>query len=146
MSSIKKLAPNLSPENQYEILSCGSVDLIHKKEFLNKLKLKRPLRVKAGFDPSKPDIHIGHSILINKLRQFQDLGHEVFFIVGDFTACIGDPSGENKTRPMLSFQEVQKNAKSYIEQVSKKNFEINKILDENSQYLMSFFKRLDSQK
>ena len=146
MSVVKKLSLDLSPEEQYEILSHGSVDLINKKEFLDKLKLKRPLRVKAGFDPSSPDIHIGHALLINKLRQFQELGHEVFFIVGDFTACIGDPSGQNKTRPTLSFQEVKKNADSYFKQVTRKNFKTTKAGDESSGWLLDFFKRLDSKK
>ena len=146
MSIVKKLSADLSPEEQYEILSCGSVDLINKKELLEKLKLKRPLRIKAGFDPSSPDIHIGHTLLINKLCQFQELGHEVFFIVGDFTACIGDPSGQNKTRPTLSFEEVKKNADSYFEQVTRKNFKITKALDESLQGLLDFFKRLDSRK
>ena len=144
--SVKKLSAHLSPEEQYEILSCGLVDLINKKEFLDKLKLKRPLRVKAGFDPSRPDIHLGHAILINKLRQFQDLGHEVLFVVGDFTACIGDPSGQNKTRPTLPFQDVEKNSKTYIEQVTRKNFTITKTLNEDSESLFSFFKRLDPKK
>ena len=143
---IKKLSSHLSPEEQYEILSCGSVDLINKKEFLNKLKLKRPLRVKAGFDPSKPDIHLGHMILINKLCQFQELGHEVIFVVGDFTACIGDPSGQNKTRPVLSFSEVKKNASAYIEQVTRKAFKAKSTQDAGSQLLFSFFKRLDLKK
>ena len=146
MSVVKKLSPRFSPQEQYEILSQGSVDLINKEEFLDKLKLKRTLRVKAGFDPSSPDIHIGHALLINKLRQFQELGHEVFFIVGDFTACIGDPSGQNKTRPTLSFQEVKKNADSYFKQVTRKNFKTTKTGEESSEWLLSFFKRLDPKK
>ena len=142
----KKLSSQLAPEEQYKILSCGLVDVINEKEFLNKLKQKKTLRVKAGFDPSKPDIHLGHALLINKLCQFQELGHEVFFIVGDFTACIGDPSGQNKMRPTLSFEEVKKNAKTYIEQVTKKSFQIKKPLSAESQKIVSFFKRLDSKK
>ena len=126
--SVEKLSPRLSPEEQYKILSSGTVDLINKEELFNKLKTKKMLRVKAGFDPSKPDIHLGHSLLINKLRQFQELGHEVLFVVGDFTACVGDPSGQNKTRPTLSFQEAQDNAKTYIDQVTKENFETSKNL------------------
>ena len=118
MTEIKKLSSTLSPEEQYKILSRGVVDLINKEEFLKKLKLGRPLRVKAGFDPSKPDLHLGHSSLINKMRQFQELGHEIIFVVGDFTACIGDPSGQNKTRPMLSYNEARENAKSYIQQAT----------------------------
>ena len=125
--NVKQLSPQLSPKEQCHILSRGAVDLIDEREFLNKLKLGRPLRIKAGFDPSKPDIHLGHSVLINKLRQFQELGHEVFFVVGDFTACIGDPSGQNKARPTLSFQEVRQNAKSYIDQVTGQVFTAKKI-------------------
>lgn len=146
MSTIKKLSPRLSPEEQYKVLSCGLVDLVSKEEFINKLKLKRPLRVKAGFDPSSPDMHLGHAVLINKLRQFQELGHEIIFVVGDFTACIGDPSGQNKTRPALSFQEVKKNARGYMEQATKRNFEVKRSLDKNTQSLFSFFNRLDSKK
>ena len=84
-----------------------------------KLKLKRPLRVKAGFDPTAPDLHLGHTVLINKLRQFQDLGHEVIFLIGDFTGMIGDPSGKNATRPSLSPDEVAANADSYKQQIFK---------------------------
>ena len=115
---VKKLSPDLSPEEQYNILSRGSVNLINKTELLNKLKLKRSLRVKVGFDPSRPDLHLGHSILINKLRQFQELGHEVHFIVGDWTARIGDPSGQNKLRPILSEKQVKQQSKTYIQQVT----------------------------
>ena len=109
-----------TPEQQLEIIAQGSVDLIQKQELLEKLKENRPLVIKAGFDPSRPDIHFGHSVLINKLRQFQELGHTVLFIVGDFTACIGDPSGQNKTRPSITKKEAEKNAKTYIKQVTQK--------------------------
>ena len=143
---IEKLSPRLSAEEQYKILSSGTVDLINKEELFNKLKTKKALRIKAGFDPSKPDIHLGHSLLINKLRQFQELGHKVFFVVGDFTACVGDPSGQNKTRPTLSFQEAQDNAKTYIDQVTKENFETSKNLEKDNVRLFSFFKRLDPKK
>ena len=136
----------LSFEEQYKILSQGVVDLINKEEFLKKLKENRPLKVKAGFDPSSPDLHLGHSLLINKLRQFQELGHQVIFVVGDFTACIGDPSGQNKTRPALSFEESQKNALSYKEQATKKNFEVSKKLEYGNAKVFEFFKRLDPNK
>ena len=112
----------MPPEKQMEIISAGAVDLIQKKELLEKLREGRPLRVKAGLDPSRPDLHIGHGALINKLRQFQDLGHEIIFIVGDFTARIGDPSGQNKTRPLLTEEEVKANAKTYIDQATAKSF------------------------
>lgn len=109
----------LPPEKQYEILSKGAADLVSKNEFLKKLKENRPLTIKAGFDPSRPDIHLGHLLLIGKLREFQDLGHKVKFVVGDWTACIGDPSGQNKTRPLLSKEEAKKNAETYISQAMK---------------------------
>ena len=134
------------PEEQLEILSRGLIHIHKEKEFLNKLKENRHLKVKAGFDPSRPDLHLGHSLLINKLRQFQELGHEVIFVVGDFTACIGDPSGQNKTRPVLSFEESQKNAQTYIEQATKNNFEVSKKLASGSTKVFEFFKRLDPKK
>ena len=112
----------LPPEQQLEILSRGTKDFIGREDLLKKLKSGRRLQVKAGFDPSRPDLHLGHSLLINKLRQFQELGHDVIFVVGDWTACIGDPSGQNKTRPALSFEESQKNAQTYKDQACKKNF------------------------
>ena len=136
----------LSPKEQLEILSSGTKDFIGKEEFLKKLKTGRPLKIKAGFDPSRPDLHLGHSLLINKLRQFQELGHEVIFVVGDWTACIGDPSGQNKTRPPLTFEESQKNAQTYKEQACKKNFTTNKELSKESQKVFHFFKRLDLKK
>lgn len=144
--SVKKLSPSLSPEEQYQTLIHGAVDLINKKELFKKLELKRPLRIKAGFDPSRPDIHLGHAVLLSKLAQFQELGHEVIFVVGDFTACIGDPSGQNKTRPTLSPSEVEKNANSYVEQATRKNFKVKKKLNESEQLFFSCFKRLDSKK
>lgn len=144
--TVEHLSPDLSPTKQYDILSRGSVDLINQKEFLEKLKLKRPLRIKAGFDPSRPDIHLGHAILIHKLRQFQNLGHEVIFVIGDFTACIGDPSAQNKTRPLISFEEVKKNADSYIAQATDQKPKVKKSLDEDSQWVLAFFQRLDFKK
>ena len=136
----------ISPEKQYEILSSGVVDLISKKELLSKLKQKKILKIKAGFDPSKPDLHIGHCVLIHKLCQFQELGHEVIFVVGDWTACVGDPSGQNKTRHALTFEEAQANAETYVQQATRENFRVTKILNENSQKVLSFFKRLDVKK
>lgn len=116
------MKPQSFPEKQLEIISSGAADLIQKAELLERLRQGRPLRVKAGFDPSRPDLHLGHAALINKLRQFQGLGHEVIFIVGDFTARIGDPSGQNKTRPILTEEEVKASAKTYIEQAAGKSF------------------------
>ncbi|MDD4178944.1 MAG: tyrosine--tRNA ligase [Candidatus Margulisbacteria bacterium] len=108
-----------SIEEQLKIIKRGVVELIPEEELIAKLKEGRPLRVKWGADPSAPDIHLGHSVVLNKLRQFQDLGHKVIFIIGDFTARIGDPSGKSETRKPLTPQEVKKNAETYQEQVFK---------------------------
>lgn len=113
----------LTAEEQLKLLKQGSVDLISEKELLEKLKKSekdnKPLKIKAGFDPSRPDIHLGHTVVINKMKQFQDLGHTPVFVIGDFTALIGDPTGKNETRPALSPEEVQANAKTYAQQVFK---------------------------
>ncbi len=100
-------------------LKRGCAELIPESELPNKLKLGRPLRIKAGFDPTAPDLHLGHVVLINKLKQFQDFGHEVLFLIGDFTGMIGDPTGKNVTRKPLTRAEVIENAKSYEAQVFK---------------------------
>ncbi|MDR3323726.1 MAG: tyrosine--tRNA ligase [Zoogloeaceae bacterium] len=97
----------------------GSEELLVEAELVEKLKTGRPLRVKAGFDPTAPDLHLGHTVLINKLRHFQELGHQVVFLIGDFTGMIGDPSGKNVTRPPLSREQVLENARTYREQVFK---------------------------
>lgn len=110
---------SLSPEAQLEELTRGVVDLHVKEELLKRLQSGKPLKVKAGFDPTRPDLHLGHTVLINKMRQFQDLGHEVIFVVGDFTAQIGDPSGRSATRPVLTREEIQEGARSYAEQAFK---------------------------
>jgi len=109
----------LSPEEQLGIIKRGVVEVIEEEELLKKLKEGRPLRVKAGFDPTAPDLHLGHTVLLQKLRQFQQLGHEVYFVIGDFTAMIGDPTGRSETRPPLSREEVLENAKTYEHQVFK---------------------------
>jgi len=101
------------------IIKRGIDELIPEGELIEKLKEGRPLRVKAGFDPTAPDLHLGHTVLINKLRQFQDLGHEVIFLIGDFTGMIGDPTGKSATRPPLTEEQVRENAVSYKEQVFK---------------------------
>jgi len=97
----------------------GAEEILVLDELREKLKEGRPLRIKAGFDPTAPDLHLGHTVLINKLRQFQELGHEVLFLIGDFTGMIGDPTGKNTTRPPLSQEEVAANAETYKEQVFK---------------------------
>ncbi|MBM3255236.1 MAG: tyrosine--tRNA ligase [Candidatus Omnitrophica bacterium] len=110
-------------ERQLEIIKRGAVEIISEKELKLKLeqsiKNKKPLTIKAGFDPTAPDIHLGHTVLLRKLRQFQELGHRVIFLIGDFTACIGDPSGRSELRKQLSKEEVIKNAATYKKQVSK---------------------------
>jgi tyrosyl-tRNA synthetase len=97
----------------------GTDEILVEAELIKKLQEGRPLRVKAGFDPTAPDLHLGHTVLINKLKQFQDLGHEVLFLIGDFTAKIGDPTGKSVTRPPLTSEEILKNAETYKEQVFK---------------------------
>tara|TARA_R110001583_G_scaffold195341_1_gene371941 strand:- start:60575 stop:61774 length:1200 start_codon:yes stop_codon:yes gene_type:complete len=102
-----------------ELIKRGVDELLIESELVEKLKSGRPLRVKAGFDPTAPDLHLGHTVLINKLRHFQELGHQVMFLIGDFTGMIGDPSGKNSTRPPLSREQILENAKTYQEQVFK---------------------------
>lgn len=109
----------MTPEQQLELIKRGTEEIIQESELLAKLKEGRPLRVKAGFDPTAPDLHLGHTVLINKLRTFQDLGHEVVFLIGDFTGMIGDPTGKNVTRKPLTQEQVKENAKSYQAQVFK---------------------------
>ena len=106
-------------ERALGVIKRGCEELISEEEMARRLAERRTLRVKAGFDPTAPDLHIGHTVLLNKLRQLQDLGHTALFLVGDFTGLIGDPTGKNATRPPLSREEVQKNALTYQEQVFK---------------------------
>jgi tyrosyl-tRNA synthetase len=104
---------------QLEIIRRGADEILVEDDLVNKLKSGKPLRVKAGFDPTAPDLHLGHTVLINKLKQFQDLGHHVLFLIGDFTGMIGDPTGKSTTRPPLTEFEVAENAKTYQEQIFK---------------------------
>ncbi|MEC5125267.1 tyrosine--tRNA ligase [Verrucomicrobiales bacterium BCK34] len=106
----------MSPEEQLSILTRGVANLISEKELLKKLQRGTPLRVKLGVDPTSPDLHLGHSVVLEKLRQFQELGHQAVLIIGDFTAQIGDPTGRSKTRPPLSREEILVNAETYTEQ------------------------------
>jgi tyrosyl-tRNA synthetase len=112
-----------NPDKQLELITRGAVEIIRLDELKKKLegaiKSNKPLVIKAGFDPTAPDIHLGHTVLLRKLRHFQDLGHKVIFLIGDHTATIGDPSGESKTRPRLTEEEVKQNAKTYEKQISK---------------------------
>lgn len=113
----------LKPEEQLKIIKRGTVEILLEKELLKKLEesysTKTPLKVKAGFDPTAPDIHLGHTVLLEKMRQFQDLGHEVIFIIGDFTGMIGDPTGRSEIRKPLTEEEVMKNAETYKKQAFK---------------------------
>jgi tyrosyl-tRNA synthetase len=106
-------------DRQLRVIKRGCDELIVEAELREKLKSGRPLRVKLGLDPTAPDLHLGHTVVINKLRQFQDLGHHVQFLIGDFTGMIGDPSGKNATRPPLSREQILRNAKTYQDQVFK---------------------------
>src|SRR3989339_1242322 len=108
-----------SAQEQLEIIKRGVIEIIPEAELVKKLAKGKPLRIKWGADPSAPDIHLGHTVVLNKLKQFQDLGHEVVFLVGDFTAMIGDPTGKTVTRPALSAQEVKTNSQTYQDQVFK---------------------------
>ena len=113
----------MNAKKQFEILKRRIVEVIPEDEFLTKIeksiKTKKPLKVKLGCDPSRPDLHIGHAVVLHKLREFQDLGHEAILVVGDFTAMIGDPSGKNKTRPQLTFEETRENGMTYFDQASR---------------------------
>ncbi|MBI5560992.1 MAG: tyrosine--tRNA ligase [Deltaproteobacteria bacterium] len=106
-------------EEQLKVIKRGVIDLITEEELVKKLQTGKPLRIKAGFDPTAPDLHLGHTVLINKLRDFQKLGHHILLLIGDFTGMIGDPSGRSETRKPLSKEEVLKNAETYKEQVFK---------------------------
>lgn len=108
-----------SVEEQLALIKRGADELLVEAELIAKLKRGQPLRIKAGFDPTAPDLHLGHTVLINKLRQFQDLGHQVIFLIGDFTGMIGDPSGKSATRPPLTREQVLENAETYKSQVFK---------------------------
>src|SRR3990167_7793336 len=105
-------------KKQLEIIKRGAVEIISEHALVEKLKRGKPLTIKAGFDPTAPDIHLGHTVLLRKLRHFQDLGHKVIFLIGDATALVGDPSGQSQTRKVITREEVEKNAKTYEKQVS----------------------------
>ena len=109
----------MEPEAQLAELKRGVVDLHVESELLERLSTGRPLKIKAGFDPTRPDLHLGHTVLLNKMRQFQELGHDIVFIVGDFTAQIGDPSGRSSTRPVPTREEILQGARTYAEQAFK---------------------------
>ena len=124
----------LPPAQQIEELRRGAAELLTESDLIRKLERGRPLKVKAGFDPTAPDLHLGHTVLINKMRQFQQLGHQVIFLIGDFTGMIGDPSGKNATRPHLSPDEIQANARTYKEQIFKILDPDKTVIDFNSRW------------
>jgi tyrosyl-tRNA synthetase len=109
----------LDPQEQLQLLRRGAVEILLEDELLRKLQRGKPLKIKAGFDPTAPDLHLGHTVLLQKMKQFQELGHEVVFLIGDFTGMIGDPTGRSETRKPLTREEVEKNAATYKEQVFK---------------------------
>jgi tyrosyl-tRNA synthetase len=106
-------------QTQIAELLRGTQEVLVEGELVKKLTRGKPLRIKAGFDPTAPDLHLGHTVLINKMRQFQSFGHEVTFLIGDFTGMIGDPTGRNATRPPLTREQVEANARTYQEQIFK---------------------------
>ncbi len=110
---------NDQQKSQLDLILRGVEQIFVREELEKKLQLDRPLRIKAGFDPTAPDLHLGHTVLINKLRQFQDMGHQVLFLIGDFTGRIGDPTGKNATRPPLEDADIVANAATYKQQVFK---------------------------
>jgi tyrosyl-tRNA synthetase len=124
----------LPPARQIDELRRGASELLTETDLLRKLARGKPLRVKAGFDPTAPDLHLGHTVLINKMRQFQELGHTAIFLIGDFTGMIGDPSGKNATRPRLTREEVQTNARTYQEQIFKILDPDKTVIDFNSRW------------
>lgn len=143
----------LAPEEQLKQLKKGAAEIVSEGELLSKLKKShkdnKPLRIKLGADPSRPDLHIGHTVIINKLRQFQQLGHTAIFLIGDFTAMIGDPSGRNEARPPLSEEQIKANAETYAKQIFKILDPAKTEIAYNSHWMMKFtsadFIRLASQ-
>ena len=131
---------SLSTSEKLEILKRGVEEIIPEKGLEKKINKNKPLIIKAGFDPTAPDLHLGHTVLINKLKQFQDLGHKVVFLIGDFTGMIGDPSGVSETRPILTEDQLKKNSETYQDQIFK-------ILDKNKtkiEFNSSWFKKMTS--
>jgi len=128
-----------SVEEQFALLKKGSVEIIQEDELKKKLQLslktKKPLKVKVGFDPTAPDIHLGHTVLIRKMKHFQDMGHDVIFLIGDFTGLIGDPSGRSSTRPPMTREQIEQNAETYKKQVFKILDPKKTIIDFNSRWL-----------
>ena len=124
----------MDPKNQIEIIKQGIDEIIGESDLIEKLKQGKKLTVKVGFDPTAPDLHLGHTVVLRKMRQFQDLGHKVIFLIGDFTGKIGDPSGKNKTRHPLTDEEIKENATTYADQVFKVLDEDKTVIDFNSRW------------
>ena len=124
----------MDPKNQIEIIKQGVDEIIGENDLIEKLKQGKKLTVKVGFDPTAPDLHLGHTVILRKMRQFQDLGHKVIFLIGDFTGKIGDPSGKNKTRPPLTDKEIKENANTYAEQVFNVLDKEKTVIDFNSRW------------
>src|SRR5437867_12894785 len=142
MPGTRKAAPRTRfapPQEQLEYLRKGAVDIIRPEDLLAKLarsqKAGSPLTVKVGFDPSAPDLHLGHTVVLRKMKHFQDLGHRVVFVIGDFTGMIGDPTGQSKTRPVLTKEQVKKNAETYKKQVFKILHPKKTVIEFNSRWL-----------
>ncbi len=125
----------LSPTEQMEELRRGAQEILLEEDLLRKLARGKPLKVKAGFDPTAPDLHLGHTVLINKMRQFQVLGHDVVFLIGDFTGMIGDPSGKSATRPRLTPADIEDNARTYQDQIFKILDPARTLIDFNSRWM-----------
>lgn len=125
----------LGPQEQLRVIRRGAVEILLEEELLAKLERGKPLRIKAGFDPTAPDLHLGHTVLIQKMKQFQDLGHEVIFLIGDFTGMIGDPSGKSETRKQITRSEVLRNAETYKEQIFKILNPKKTVIEFNSQWI-----------
>ena len=126
---------SMSPQEQLRRLKRGAVEIISEEELLRKLERRTPLRVKTGFDPTAPDLHLGHTVLIQKMKQFQELGHEVIFLIGDFTGMIGDPTGKSETRKQISREDVLENAATYKEQIFKILDAETTVVDFNSRWM-----------
>lgn len=127
----------ISPEEQFHIIQSGAAQIVPAKALMDKLKRGKPLNIKLGVDPTAPDIHLGHAVPLRKLRQFQDLGHQVTLIIGDGTALIGDPSGRNSTRPQLTREQIKENAQTYVDQAFKVLDPEKTTLRYNSEWILS---------
>ncbi|MDR2708665.1 MAG: tyrosine--tRNA ligase [Elusimicrobiota bacterium] len=122
-------------QDELDLIGRGAAELISEKELLQKLAKKKPLRIKLGVDPTAPDLHLGHTVVINKLKTFQDLGHQIIFLIGDFTAKVGDPSGRSQMRPMMTDEQIKTNTKTYTDQVFKILDRQKTIVEYNSKWL-----------